>query len=138
MADFATVLLLVFSSMVMVKSSSSLLRINQNDCPVFSVPHFIALMIVYLIFIFGFTIVYLGFERLGFTAVSISYDTQNNEPLAALQHIGQVTYFSMMTMLTVGYGDVIPLGFGKALAGLQALIGYLLPAAFLASGFRPK
>jgi potassium channel LctB len=136
MAGVATVLLLLISSMLMVKSSAALMRLNEKECPAFSIPHFTALLFVYLILILGFTTVYLSLELLGFSVVSVNYDPRFNEPFGAVYHIGRVTYFSMMTMLTVGYGDIIPLGLGKAIAGLQALIGYLLPAAFLASGFR--
>ncbi|WP_096155473.1 MULTISPECIES: potassium channel family protein [Bacillus] len=40
-------------------------------------------------------------------------------------------YFSAVTMLTVGYGDITPIGIGRAIASFQALIGYIMPAAFV-------
>jgi potassium channel LctB len=44
-------------------------------------------------------------------------------------------YFSATTVLTVGYGDITPVGIGKWIAMLEALIGYLLPAAFVVRTF---
>ncbi len=41
-------------------------------------------------------------------------------------------YFSAVTLFSVGYGDVVPIGVGRFLAVLEALIGYILPAVFLA------
>src|SRR5699024_5425905 len=40
-------------------------------------------------------------------------------------------YFSGVTMLTIGYGDIIPIGIGRFIAVTQALIGYLLPTTFV-------
>jgi potassium channel LctB len=41
-------------------------------------------------------------------------------------------YFSAVTLFSVGYGDIVPIGFGRFLAVFEALIGYILPAVFLA------
>ncbi|MED3561478.1 ion channel, partial [Bacillus xiapuensis] len=41
-------------------------------------------------------------------------------------------YFSAMMLFSVGNGDVIPLGIGRVIAVTEALIGYTLPAAFVA------
>lgn len=35
-------------------------------------------------------------------------------------------YYSVVTFTTVGYGDFYPVGPGRALAGIQAFIGYLV------------
>jgi potassium channel LctB len=40
-------------------------------------------------------------------------------------------YFSAMTMFSVGYGDIAPIGMGRMIATIQAFIGYTLPAAFV-------
>ncbi|MGY3718226.1 ion channel [Sutcliffiella cohnii] len=40
-------------------------------------------------------------------------------------------YYSAVTMLTVGYGDVTPIGIGRGIAIIQALLGYVMPAAFV-------
>jgi potassium channel LctB len=41
-------------------------------------------------------------------------------------------YFSAVTLFSVGYGDIVPIGMGRFLAVTEALIGYILPAVFLA------
>ena len=47
--------------------------------------------------------------------------------------MGAFTYFSFITLTTVGYGDVTPLNeVAKQLAVLEALIGQLYPAILLA------
>jgi len=33
--------------------------------------------------------------------------------------------------LTVGYGDITPIGIGRAIAMTEALIGFVMPAAFV-------
>lgn len=40
-------------------------------------------------------------------------------------------YFSSSTILSVGYGDIVPVGLGRWIATFEALIGYLLPIAFV-------
>ncbi|MDQ0231765.1 ion channel [Metabacillus malikii] len=44
-------------------------------------------------------------------------------------------YFSAVTLFSVGYGDIAPIGIGRFLAIIEALIGYILPAVFLARTF---
>lgn len=43
-----------------------------------------------------------------------------------LQRLGDSIYFSVITSTTVGYGDIIPQGFSKALAGLQSVIAFFV------------
>ncbi|MBP3953560.1 two pore domain potassium channel family protein [Bacillus suaedae] len=40
-------------------------------------------------------------------------------------------YLSAITLLSVGYGDVTPFGLSRAVAMIQALIGYLLPVVIV-------
>jgi potassium channel LctB len=117
---------------VMFKSLLQLLNTKRFACPVFSWRHFFVLLLAYLICILGFTVLYLGLEIAGYSSVII-YNL--NEELSPVTYVGNLIYFSTMTMLSVGYGDITPLGLAKLLASIQALIGYLLPAAFIVSGF---
>jgi hypothetical protein len=41
-------------------------------------------------------------------------------------------YFSIVTATTVGYGDIVPLGMSRVVAGMEAIIGFLLFAIFIA------
>ena len=40
-------------------------------------------------------------------------------------------YFSVITGATVGYGDVLPLGFSRALAAIEGLVSFVLLAMFV-------
>lgn len=40
-------------------------------------------------------------------------------------------YFSVITGATVGYGDVLPLGFSRALAALEGIVSFVLLAVFV-------
>lgn len=44
---------------------------------------------------------------------------------------GNALYFSIVTATTVGYGDLTPLGFSKALAGGEAVLGFLILAVLI-------
>ena len=51
----------------------------------------------------------------------------------ALNHFVGALYFSVVTMTTLGYGDITPLGWGgAALVGLQVVIGVFLTLIVLA------
>ena len=42
--------------------------------------------------------------------------------------VAKTIYFSAITLLSVGYGDITPIGWSRVVAILEALVGYLLPA----------
>lgn len=116
---------------IMIISFTRLFRFNTEQCPVFSWAHFLLLVWVYLILTVGFSLVYLSLDFLEHPNLKIHDDRIIP---GSISYVGNLIYFSLVTMLTVGYGDITPIGIGKMIASLQALIGYLLPAAFLASG----
>lgn len=123
---------LFFSISVMIFSFLKLFRFNIEEFSVFSWHHFLLLVWVYLILTIGFSLVYLSLDFLDLPNLQIHNETITR---GTFSYIGNLVYFSLVTMLTVGYGDITPIGIGKLIASIQALIGYLLPAAFLASGF---
>ncbi len=52
--------------------------------------------------------------------------------LDELEQLGTATYFSLVTFTTLGYGDLRPSpGWGRALAGVEAILGTFLMALFL-------
>jgi len=47
--------------------------------------------------------------------------------------IGNLIYFSFVTLTTIGYGDIVPLHpYARGLANIEAIIGQLYPATLLA------
>lgn len=88
---------------------------------------FYTLLIIYIIVIIGFSFLY---YMLSFYDV-VLYEANATKEESLLDVWWRSFYFSGVTMLTIGYGDVIPLGVGRLFALLQALIGFILPTAFV-------
>ncbi|WP_319922063.1 ion channel [Neobacillus dielmonensis] len=96
-----------------------------------SVDNFFYLGVCYLSVIIGFGLIYLLFELMG-TAVLKEIGGEN-------KNIFETSfYFSAMMLFSVGNGDVIPQGIGRLIAVTEALIGYTLPAAFVAKVMSDK
>ena len=119
------------TTVIMVMSLLSILRLRRSEFSAFSWKHFSNLFMVYLILIIGFAIIYLSIAVTGKPSVA-SHSNIAEDPI---HFIANLIYFSGITMLSVGYGDIVPVGISKLFAVAQALIGYLLPAAFIVSGF---
>lgn len=49
-----------------------------------------------------------------------------NPALPPLERLWESGYFSLVTATTVGYGDILPQGLSKGMAGLQAAVGVLI------------
>jgi potassium channel LctB len=91
-----------------------------------SFENFLYLGVIYVTVLIGFGLIYLIFSF-------------NGEPIVKETGMVEGTnifetcfYFSAMTLFSVGHGDVIPQGLGRIIAIIEALIGYTLPAAFVA------
>ncbi|KHF41277.1 potassium channel family protein [Halalkalibacter okhensis] len=93
-----------------------------------SLRHFTLLLLVYITVILSFSNLYLGLEMLGIAVLKEG----NSHVEGTVNHlIEDIVYFSAVTLLSVGYGDLVPVGIGRIIAMVQALFGYLLPAAFV-------
>jgi voltage-gated potassium channel Kch len=56
----------------------------------------------------------------------------NLEPLNN-NFVGNLIYFSFVTLTTTGYGDIVPIHpYARSLANIEAVIGQLYPATLLA------
>lgn len=94
-----------------------------------SLEAFFTFIIIYCIFIIGFGLIYF---ILSFSSIILIEDIPNSYSAVGLfRQLYLSIYFSGVTMLTIGYGDIAPIGIGRAVAIVQALFGYVLPTAFV-------
>lgn len=93
----------------------------------FSIEMFYMLLIIYTIVIIGFGLFYF---ILSFEEVVLVEDGKLRQP-SVLGSLIHSFYFSGVTLLTIGYGDIVPIGIGRLIAVIEALIGYILPTAFV-------
>jgi potassium channel LctB len=93
-----------------------------------SLRHFMMLVNVYVTVMLAFALIYMIFELLG---IQVLAEASRNVGGELTHLVSDVIYFSAITLLSVGYGDIVPIGVGRILAIIQALFGYLLPAAFV-------
>lgn len=94
----------------------------------FSMENLLWLGNLYATILVGFALVYLLFELQNY---SVILDRGNRLDGNFSDQLKTSFYFSAMTMFSVGYGDISPIGMGRMIATVQAFIGYTLPAAFV-------
>lgn len=84
---------------------------------------------IYLTLILIFTAVYVILELTGTGNLQEHY--LPNQSIGMADLIGKCMYFSLVTNLSVGFGDITPFGIARLFASMQAFIGYLLPVALV-------
>ncbi|MCT8136958.1 two pore domain potassium channel family protein [Anaerobacillus sp. CMMVII] len=95
-----------------------------------SIRNFFILLLVYVTVAVGFGCIYISLELLNVKVLTEG----NYEVGGSFFHLLEdAMYFSSVTILSVGYGDITPLGIGRWIAMLEAFFGYLLPTAFVVS-----
>ncbi|UII56661.1 potassium channel family protein [Cytobacillus spongiae] len=94
-----------------------------------SFENFIFLAFVYLTVLIGFGLIYIILELYGYVVL---IEGGQNMVGSFLNRLETGLYFSAITLFSVGYGDISPIGIGRLIAVLEALIGYTIPAAFVA------
>lgn len=109
-----------------IKGGEGYLRMNLKESR-FSTEIFYALLVIYSIVIIGFGLIYFTLSFQGIILVEYS-DVRETSLIGSLIHS---FYFSGVTLFTIGYGDIVPIGIGRFIALIQALIGYILPTAFV-------
>lgn len=120
-------LVIIFICFVMLQSMISFIRGEKLIESRFSREIFYTLLMIYLIVITGFALIYFLLSFQGIVLVEYG-ELHETSVIGELIH---AFYFSGVTLLTIGYGDIIPIGIGRLIALIEALIGYVLPTAFV-------
>ena len=94
-----------------------------------SFENFLFLGAIYATVMVGFGLMYILLELQGFSVLDDGYIPSENSFLLRLE---TGLYFSAVTLFSVGYGDIAPIGIGRIIAVSEALVGYTIPAAFVA------
>lgn len=94
-----------------------------------SVDIFFTFIIIYIICIVGFGLIYFLLSLSNLILIENVNYIVNEE--TTINKLYKSLYFSGVTLLTIGYGDITPVGVGRFFAISQALFGYVLPTAFV-------
>ncbi|AGX03104.1 MULTISPECIES: potassium channel family protein [Bacillaceae] len=94
-----------------------------------SFENFLYLAFIYVTVMIGFGLIYVLMEQNG---TQVLRESAGAEGGTFFQRLETGFYFSAVTLFSVGYGDISPIGIGRMIAVLEALIGYTIPAAFVA------
>lgn len=86
-----------------------------------------ALFLAWILMVLGFATAY--FELSSVHGGIHGVNTLSTESL--WYRLGDAVYFSIITATTLGYGDITPLGFSRALAALESILGFFLLAAII-------
>ncbi|MGG3737308.1 ion channel [Aeribacillus pallidus] len=95
---------------------------------ILSFENLLVLAFLYGTIMMGFGLLYLVIElEVGVILL------ENGSPISGslVERLATNFYFSSVTLFSVGYGDIVPIGIGRALALIEAFIGYTIPAAFV-------
>ncbi|MCH1627656.1 potassium channel family protein [Ferdinandcohnia quinoae] len=87
-----------------------------------------ALVFIFIYFnaLFTFAVIYILLDMMNLGSLNDHYASPMHQE-QPLDLITRSLYFSAITLLSVGYGDVTPFGLARAFAIIEALFGYLLP-----------
>jgi len=72
-------------------------------------------------------ILVIALSSLSYFIFGIEYNCEKT----LLSKIGNSIYLSIVTFTTLGYGDIVPVGWGKIIAATEATLGYILLSLFL-------
>lgn len=124
--------LLTVSLIAIIFSMKSLWVSMKIDRHFFSVHNLFLLCLIYTTVLVAFGISYLVLEEVG---LSVLEEDGKVLDVHSFQMVEVCMYFSAITLLSVGYGDITPVGIGRWIAIVEALVGYTMPAAFVARTF---
>lgn len=99
-----------------------------------SFENFIFLGVTYVVIMIGFGILYLMLDIKGFDVFN-DVEADMTASRSFFSNLGTAIYLSAVTLFSVGFGDVAPVGIGRLLVIIEALLGYTIPAAFVVRTF---
>ncbi|MEW9111499.1 ion channel [Cytobacillus gottheilii] len=113
----------------MIMSLQSLFTSKRIKGKWVSIENMIYLVFLYGTIMIGFGLIYIILDLNGH--IVLIEETSYLE-VSFLDRLETGFYFSAMTLFSVGYGDIAPIGIGRMIAVIEALIGYVIPTAFVA------
>lgn len=100
---------------------------NRKNIIIYNV---IILFNLYFLIAIGFSIIYIILEYVEIGLI-LDHHSSITHQKQLIDVITRSLYFSFITLFAVGYGDMTPFGLSKAVAMLQAFVGFILPYAIL-------
>ncbi|SDJ14179.1 potassium channel family protein [Salimicrobium halophilum] len=92
---------------------------------------FVSLFLFYTNVIVMFALIYILLDASGVGPVVDHYRDRELEQAEWPGRIGTSLYFSVITLFSVGYGDVTPFGWSRIAAIIESAFGYILPAVLM-------
>ncbi|MCD7036406.1 potassium channel family protein [Metabacillus sp. GX 13764] len=89
----------------------------------------LTVFLFYLSILIGFGMIYLLFLHGGLDILELNGVPAEGNYVELLYHS---LYFSAITLFSVGYGEMVPVGIGRLVAVLEAMTGYILPVVIVA------
>ncbi|PWW25411.1 potassium channel LctB [Cytobacillus oceanisediminis] len=126
MAFYLSLILIVLCMIMSLQTLFSSAKIKGRWV---SMENFLYLISLYATIMIGFGLIYILLDLHGLVVL---IDGTNYIEAGFLERLETGFYFSAVTLFSVGYGDISPIGIGRMIAVMEALIGYVIPAAFVA------
>jgi potassium channel LctB len=113
---------------VLIGSITSIWTTSVKATRRISLENLFVLIQWYITMMLGFGLIYMVLQLNGHNVFTPSANGTANECFSILQ---DSLYLSGITLLSVGYGDVTPMGIGRWIAIIEALLGYIMPAVLV-------
>lgn len=121
-------LLMVSVIMCIFMSLRTLFFPSKLKSKLVSFENFLFLGFTYSVIMIGFGLLFMLLELKGLKVI-VEQGTLFSGNY--FEKLNSSMYLSAITLFSVGYGDIVPVGLGRFLVVLEALIGYTIPAAFV-------
>ncbi|MFE7064153.1 potassium channel family protein [Sutcliffiella sp. NPDC057660] len=121
-------LVILFIFVAISISFSNVFASDSRSMPYVSKETLLLLLLIYFTLLISFGLLYTVLHIEGIPVLVENGIELTGNYFTIFTHS---VYFSAVTILTVGYGDVTPIGIGRVIAMAEALIGFVMPAAFV-------